>query len=104
MKLNIIYITAKDKDEAKAIGRKLVEERLAACVNIIDNVDSIYWWEGKIEEGVEAVIIAKTKEPLVPELINKVKSLHSYECPCIVSLPIVEGNTPYFNWIMKETK
>ena len=104
MKLNMIYITVKDKAEAKKIARVLVEERLAACANIIDNVESLYWWQGKIEEGAEAVIIAKTKEPLVPELINKVKSLHSYECPCVVALPIVDGNKAYFNWIMKETK
>jgi len=104
MKLNIIYITAKDKAEAKKIARTLVEERLAACANIIDNVESLYWWQGKIEKGAEVVIIAKTKESLVPELINKVKSLHSYKCPCVVLLPLVDGNKDYFNWIMNETK
>ena len=104
MKLNIIYITAKDKVEAKKIARVLVEERLAACANIIENVNSVYWWEGKIEEGKEAVIVAKTKGSLVPELINKVKSLHSYKCPCIVSLPLVDGNKDYLDWILAETK
>jgi periplasmic divalent cation tolerance protein len=104
MKFNMVYITAKDREEAKAIGKGLVEERLAACVNIIDNVNSIYWWEGRVEDGQEAVLIAKTRESLVPELIKKVKSLHSYECPCIVSLPITDGNKDFLDWIKRETK
>ena len=103
MKLNIVYITAKDKEEARKIGRELVETRLAACVNIIDNMNSMYWWEGEIQDDNEAVLIAKTKESLVPELIKKVKSLHSYSCPCIVSLPILDGNKEYLDWLEKET-
>jgi len=103
MKLNLIYITAKDKEEAGKIGRALVEARLAACVNIIENMNSIYWWEGKIQDESEAILIAKTRELLVPKLIEKVKSLHSYECPCIVSLPLLGGNKDYLDWIEKET-
>ena len=104
MKLNLIYITAKDKGEARKIGRELVENRLAACINIIDNMNSIYWWEGKIQDDNEVILIAKTKESLVPDLIEKVKSMHSYKCPCIVSLPILNGNKDYLEWIQKETK
>ena len=104
MRFSMVYVTAKDKDEAKAIGRGLLEEKLAACVNIIDSVSSIYWWKGKIEEAEEAVLIAKTKETLVPELIKKVKSRHSYECPCIVSLPIQDGYPLFLDWIKNETK
>lgn len=103
-KFNFVYITAKNQAEAKAIGRRLVEERLAACANIINNMESFYWWEGKVQNGQEVVLIVKTKEDLVPELIAKVKSLHSYECPCVVSLPIVDGNKEFLDWINDETK
>lgn len=103
MQINLVYITTKDKAEAKAIGKKLVEERLAAGVNIIDNVESVYRWQGKVQEQGEAILIAKTKESLVSELIERVKSLHSYECPCVVSIPIQAGNKDFLDWIQKET-
>ena len=104
MKFNLVYITTKDKAEARKIGRELVKERLAACVNIIDRMNSLYWWEGKIQDDLEAILIAKTKESLVKELIEKVKSLHSYTTPCIISLPILDGNKDYLAWLAKETK
>ncbi len=104
MKFNIIYITTKDRAEAKKIGKVLIEEKLAACVNIIDNMESIYRWEGKVEEGKEAILIAKTKQSLVNELIDRVKSLHSYSCPAIIALPVESGSDDYLNWIDKETK
>jgi len=103
MKFSVIYITAKNKEEALKIGKELVETRLAACVNIIDNMKSIYRWQGRIEYDSEVIIIAKTKESLVKKLIDKVKSTHSYSCPCIVSLPISCGNKDYLDWIGKET-
>jgi len=101
---NFIYVTTKDKNSAKKIGRVLVEERLAACVNIVDNMESIYWWDSKIQEDKEAILIVKTKASLVKELINRIKSLHSYSCPCIVVLPIAGGNEDFLSWIDKETK
>ena len=104
MRLNLIYITAKDKEEARNIGKELVGSKLAACVNIIDKMNSFYWWEGKVQDDNEAILIAKTKESLVSELIEKVKSMHSYECPCIVAFPILDGNKDYLEWIKKETK
>jgi periplasmic divalent cation tolerance protein len=104
MKLNLIYITAKDREEAKKIGKELVQARLAACVNIIDNMNSLYWWEGKIQDDTEAILIAKTRESLVSALIEKVKSIHSYSCPCIISLPILTGNKNYLTWLTKETR
>jgi periplasmic divalent cation tolerance protein len=104
MKTNFIYITASSLSEARAIGSELVSRRLAACVNIIENIHSLYWWDGEIQDDKEAIIIAKTKEDLVPELIEKVKSMHSYECPCIVSLPILDGNRMFLDWVMDETK
>jgi len=102
MKYNMIYITAKDKKEARKIGRSLVSQKLVACVNIIDGINSIYWWEEKIQEDNETILIAKTKKDLVNKVIDKVKKLHSYSCPCIVSIPIDEGNPDYLDWISKE--
>ena len=77
---------------------------MAACVNIIDNMQSMYWWEGEIQDDREVILIAKTREPLVPELIEKVKSIHSYDCPCVVSLPISDGNKAFLKWIEDETR
>lgn len=104
MEANLIYITAGSMDEARSIGKELVTRRLAASVNIIDGINSLYWWEGEIRDEKEVTILAKTKESLVPELIEKVRSMHSYDCPCIVSLPILEGNRPFLEWIREETK
>ena len=104
MDLRLVYITTKDKAEAQKIGKTLVENRLAACANIIDKMSSIYWWEGKVQNANETVLIAKTRASLVQELIKKVKELHSYDCPCIVSLPIENGNPQFLDWIEKETR
>jgi periplasmic divalent cation tolerance protein len=104
MSINLIYITAGDIEEATVIGKVLVSERLAACVNIIDNIRSMYWWQGEIQDDGEVIVIAKTRESLVPDLIEKVKSMHSYDCPCVVSLPIVDGNREFLEWVGKETK
>ncbi len=99
MDINFIYITAGSKDEARAIGRELVQSRLAACVNILDNMNSLYWWEGKVQDDQEVVLIAKTTAGNVPQLIETVKSRHSYECPCIVSLPVSGGDPAFLEWI-----
>ena len=97
-----VYITAGQMEEARRIGRTLVEKRLAACVNLVDKIHSIYWWEGEIQEDSEVVLIAKTKATLLPQLVQQVKALHSYECPCVVALPILDGNADYLNWIRTE--
>ena len=86
-----VYMTAASRDEAVAIGRALVEERLAACANIFDGVRSLYWWEGTVHDDAEAVLIVKTRSALLARLIDRVKQLHSYDCPCIVSRPIAAG-------------
>jgi periplasmic divalent cation tolerance protein len=104
MIVNLIYITAKDKAEARKIGSELVESKLAACVNIIDNMNSIYVWEGKIQDDKEVILIAKTTEAQVPLLIEKVKTLHSYDCPCILSIPVSGGNKEFLDWIANEVK
>lgn len=104
MKFCFIYITTASLTQARAIGKELVKNRLAACVNILDNMNSLYWWEGKIQDEREAVLIAKTRQTRVLALIKKVKALHSYTCPCIVALPITGGNKDFLNWIGKETR
>ncbi len=94
-----VYITAHDKQQARSIGRVLVEEHLAACVNIIDGMESIYFWNNSLCEDKEVILIAKTRANLLSDLTDRVKSLHTYECPCIVALPITGGNQEYLNWI-----
>lgn len=98
-----VYMTMESPDQARRIGRALVEERLAACVNLIDGMTSLYWWQGKLEEGRETVAIAKTRADLVPRLTERVKALHSYQVPCVVSLPIESGNAAFLEWIAAET-
>lgn len=104
METRFIYITAGSHEEARAIGKELVSERLVACVNMIENMHSIYWWEGAIQEDREVILIAKTKAGLVQQVIEKVNTMHSYDCPCIVSLPILDGNPQFLDWIVKETQ
>ena len=104
MPVNFIYMTAGSKAEAQKIGKALLDSRLAACVNILDNMESIYRWEEKIQVDSEVVLIAKTTETLVPQLIEKVKSIHSYDCPCIVSLPVLNGYPPFLDWIQTEVE
>lgn len=104
--LRLVYITTKDKQEAKTIGKKLVEERLAACCNIIEGMESIYRWEDEIVEDTETILIAKTPYHNVDELTKRVKKLHSYECPCVITLQLTEqeGNETYQRWLIKNTK
>jgi periplasmic divalent cation tolerance protein len=99
-----VYVTASSEEEADRLGTALVEERLAACVNILPGVRSRYWWEGKLVRDTEAVLIAKTRRALFKPLMERVKALHSYRCPCVVALPIEDGNPAYLGWIDAETK
>ena len=99
----LVYVTTASREEALNIGRALVGERLAACANVIGGVSSIYWWQGRLMEEGEASLILKTTSDLIPELILRAKQLHSYDCPCIVALPISHGNPDYLAWIDKET-
>ena len=99
-----VYMTAGSIEEAKNIGHILVEKNLAACVNLLENMISIYKWGYKLEEGQEVVMIAKTRKALMQKLIKTVNSLHSYDCPCILELPIQGGNQEFLNWIETETE
>lgn len=94
-----IYMTAPNEAEADAIARILVEERLAACVNIMGGMRSVYRWQDEIQEDAEIVLIAKTRRDLVAALTDKVRGIHSYDCPCVVSLNIEGGNPDFLDWI-----
>ena len=98
-----VYITAGSIEEAKSIGKVLVGQNLSACVNLLENMTSIYNWEDKMEESQEVIMIAKTRKTLMPKLIEKVNSLHSYDCPCILELPIQGGNLNFLSWIKSQT-
>jgi len=97
------YVTAPSREQALAIGRTVVEERLAACANVIDGGASVYWWQGMLEEASEAVLILKTRVELIERLTARIEDLHPYECPCVVALPIAAGNRGYIDWIAAET-
>jgi periplasmic divalent cation tolerance protein len=104
MNIRFVYMTASGPEEAQKIGRELVTTGLAACVNILPRMNSIYVWEGKLEEASEVVMIAKTTAERIPELIDRVKALHSYSCPCIVSLAVEGGYPPFLEWVSESVK
>ena len=100
----VVLVTCGSEDEAIKIANALVEEHLAACVNLIAPIRSIYRWEGKIWDEKEWLLIIKTQKDRFEELEKKVKSLHSYSVPEIISLPVTEGSSAYLNWIRENTK
>lgn len=99
----LVYVTAADAAEARAIGRAMVEARLAACANVFDGMVPIFGWEGAIEEGSEAVVILKTTAERAEEVVGAVAAMHSYEVPCAVVLPIAGGSRGFLDWITEET-
>lgn len=98
-----VYVTCESMEQAESLGRSLVERRLCACVNLLPGMRSLYWWKGKVEEGRETVLIAKTREALLEPFTQAVKAMHSYEVPCVVALPILGGNPDFLQWIHDET-
>ncbi|MBI4843883.1 MAG: divalent-cation tolerance protein CutA [Nitrospirae bacterium] len=99
----VVMITSPGEEEAAAIARTLVEERLAACVTIIRNVRSIYSWQGKVEDGAEILMMAKTRGELFDSLKERVKQMHSYDVPEIIALPIMYGSEDYLKWLRNST-
>lgn len=97
----LVYVTCADADEARRIGRTLVEERLAACVNLRAH-ETIYRWQGAIESGPEWALIAKTTRDGFARLRDRVTALHSYTVPCIVALPVADGLAAYLDWVGDE--
>ena len=103
MKDIVIFITAGSRAEARKIARCLVGKRLAACVNIVPDIESVYTWKGKTEAAREVLLIAKTKENLFARIEKAVRGLHSYECPEVIAISIVDGSKDYLKWIEGST-
>ena len=101
--VSIIYSTIGSVEEARKIARILVEEKLVACVNIIPKIESIYRWQGNIEEDSECILLAKTTDKNVERTIQRIKEIHSYDVPDIVTIPITSGLKDYLNWVEDET-
>lgn len=97
-----VYITTSGEEESKKIGKTLVEEKLAACVNIIPSIESIYLWKGEIEDDEESLLIAKTKVETIDKIIKRVKEIHSYETPAILAIPIIAGYKGYLDYLDSE--
>lgn len=103
MAAQLVYVTAPSLAEAESLARLAVEGRLAACANILPAMRSLYWWQGRLETADEAVLLLKTTEALVPALTRALTEAHSYDCPCVVALPIASGNPDFLRWIEAET-
>jgi len=95
----IVLVTASSSEEADNIARTIVEEKLAACCNIVPDVKSIFHWQGKIDQASELLLVFKTQEDKFEDLASRVKKLHSYEVPEIIALPIEKGSADYLKWI-----
>jgi len=95
----VILITTKDKKEANKIAQGLLQDKLIACANIIGGIQSLFWWQGKIDSSKEILLVLKSKKSLFKKIFAKVKSLHSYQNPEIIAMPIVDGSKEYLNWI-----
>ena len=100
----VVFVTASTGEEAHRIAELLLNQRKAACINIIPKVDSLFWWQGKLDSARESLLIVKTRASLLPEIVDLVKSVHSYEVPEIIAMPIVGGNEDYLRWIDSEVK
>lgn len=100
----VIYCTVPNKKEGKEIARLLVENRLVACVNIIDKVESVFSWDGEICEEKEALLMIKTKKELFTKINHMIQKKHSYTVPEVIAVPIMEADETYLKWIEHETK
>jgi periplasmic divalent cation tolerance protein len=99
----LCYVSLGPRDDALVIARTLVDERLAAAVNVLPGVQSVYRWQGAVEEAAEVMLIAKTRASLVPRLTARVVALHGYACPAVVAVPVCGGNADYLAWIEEQT-
>ena len=99
----VLFITTADDEEAQLISRVLLEQRKAACVNIVPKVSSLFWWQGNIEQAEENLLVVKTRAELLDEIIKLVKEVHSNDVPEIIALPIVGGSQDDLHWVGEET-
>ncbi len=100
----LVFITAASPEEAEHLGKTLVEKRLAACGNIVQDIRSIFWWKDAIEIEQEALLMLKSRATLFSSILTVVTSLHSYEVPEIIAIPIISGSEDYLKWIDQETR
>jgi periplasmic divalent cation tolerance protein len=101
--LIVAFSTAGSADEARRIATTLVAEHLAACVNIVDHIHSIYRWKGAIESAAESLIVIKTRANLLPTIESRLRELHSYDVPELIAVPIGWGAPPYLDWLLAST-
>jgi len=99
----VVFITVADEEEARLISRVLLKQKKAACINIIPGVNSLFWWQEKIDSAQESLLVIKTRSALLDEITQLVKEIHSYDVPEIIALPIIGGNKDYLEWIDNET-
>jgi periplasmic divalent cation tolerance protein len=99
----IVYMTAGSREEAEKIGASLIEKRLAACVNVLGEIDSMFHWKGEVQKETEVAFIAKTQASRLDELTAAVNEIHSYDEPCIVAYELVGGSRSFLEWIESET-
>jgi periplasmic divalent cation tolerance protein len=95
----IVLVTAGSEEQARKIAELLVEEKQAACVNVVPRVDSLFRWKGKIDSARESLLLVKTRASLLPQIISLVEGIHSYEVPEIIALPIIGGSEEYLKWL-----
>lgn len=100
----VLLITTATAEEAQRISRVLLEQKKVACVNILPRVNSLFWWQGKLDSAEESLLIVKTKASQLSEIVPLVKELHSYDIPELIALPIIGGNQDYLEWIQKEVR
>lgn len=98
----LVYITTPNQAEAKRIAKILIEEKLAACANILPAIESVYYWEGELEQSSESLLLLKTHTEVFESLMERAKELHPYELPCIVALPLCHGLPGFLNWVAEE--
>lgn len=100
----VVLVTAKDQPQARAIARGLLNDKLIACANVVKGVESMFWWQGKIDKAGEVLLVLKTRKGLFNKVCARVKALHSYDTPEVIALPIIDGNSDYLNWIDASVK
>lgn len=98
-----VFVTVNGEEQAKLVADAIVGGKLAACVNIVGPIRSLYWWDGKIQDDSELLLIMKTRKSLFNRLRDAVVSVHSYKVPEVVALPLTDGHAPYLSWISEST-
>ena len=99
----VVFMTAPNGEEAARLAEMLVGANLAACVQILPEIESVYRWQGKIERQAEVLLLAKTKKSKFDELEREVRALHSYDTPEIIAVPVTAGSAPYLAWLMQSS-